>query len=149
MNKQPLLIRDAYEFGPPLPKPRETPWEKLYRFFFGDDVFISYARADAIRYVPSLAARLAAKKHICFFDQLTADPSEDLPERLKKKILRSTVFILVGTKGAVASSFVRKEVELFRRTRRPFAFSHAKPDTPELYCGRILAASCSPRACVR
>lgn len=89
-------------------------------FFFGDDVFISYARADALRYVPSLAAHLAAKKHICFFDQLVTDPNEDLPERLKKKILRSTVFVLVGTKGAVASSFVRKEIELFRRTRRPF-----------------------------
>jgi WD40 repeat protein len=120
MNNQPLLIRDAHDFGPPPPKPRETPWEKLYRFFFGDDVFISYARADGARYVPSLAARLAAKKHICFFDQLAPDPHEDLPERLKKKILRSTVFVLVGTKGAVASSFVRKEVELFRHTRRPF-----------------------------
>jgi WD40 repeat protein len=120
MNKHPLLIQDAYDFGPPLPKSREAPWEKLYRFFFGDDVFISYSRADAIRYVPSLAARLAAKGHICFFDQLAADPSKDLPERLKKKILRSTVFVLVGTKGAVASSFVRNEVELFRRTRRPF-----------------------------
>jgi WD40 repeat protein len=120
MNKQPLLIQDAYDFGPPPPKSRETLWEKLYRFFFGDDVFISYSRADAIRYVPSLAARLAAKKHICFFDQLVADPSEDLPEKLKKKILRSTVFVLVGTKGAMASSFVRKEIELFRHTRRPF-----------------------------
>jgi WD40 repeat protein len=120
MNKQLLLIRDAYDFGPPPPKLRETSWEKLYRFFFGDDFFISYSRADAIHYVPSLAARLAAKKHICFFDQLVADPNEDLPEKLKKKILRSTVLVLVGTKGAVTSSFVRKEVELFRRTRRPF-----------------------------
>lgn len=120
MNRQPLLIQDAYDFGPPPARSREAPWEKLYRFFFGDDVFISYSRADAIRYAPSLAARLAAKSHICFFDQLAADPSEELPERLKKKILRSTVFVLVGTKGAVASSFVRKEVELFRRTRRPF-----------------------------
>jgi WD40 repeat protein len=119
MSEQPLLIQDA-DFGPPPTKSREAPWEKLYRFFFGDDVFISYSRADAIRYVPSLAARLAAKGHICFFDQLAADPSEELPERLKKKILRSTVFVLVGTKGAVASSFVRKEVGLFRRTRRPF-----------------------------
>jgi WD40 repeat protein len=120
MNKQPLLIQDAYAFESLPPKVREAPWEKLYRFFFGDDVFISYSRADAIRYVPSLAARLAAKGHICFFDQLSADPSEDLPERLKKKILRSTVFVLVGTRGAVASSAVRKEVELFRRTRRSF-----------------------------
>ena len=120
MNRQPLLIQDAFDFGPPPPKSREAPWEKLYRFFFGDDVFISYSRADAIRYAPSLAARLAAKRHICFFDQLAPDPSEDLPERLKKKILRSTVFVLVGTRGAVASSAVRKEVELFRRTRRPF-----------------------------
>lgn len=120
MNKQLLLIRDAYDFGPLPPKPREMLWEKLYRFFFGDDVFISYARSDALRYVPTLAARLAAKKHICFFDQLVADPNKDLPERLKKKILRSTVFVLVGTRGAVASSFVRKEIELFRSTRRPF-----------------------------
>lgn len=120
MNRQPLLIQDAFDFGPPPPKSREAPWEKLYRFFFGDDVFISYSRADAIRYVPSLAARLAGKRHICFFDQLAAAPSEELPEKLKKKILRSTVFVLVGTRGAVASSFVRKEVELFRRTRRPF-----------------------------
>lgn len=113
-------IRDTHDFGPPPPQPRETLWEKLYRFFFGDDIFISYARSDAIRYVPSLAARLAAKKYICFFDQLIADPNEDLPETLKKKILRSTVFVLIGTKGAVSSSFVRKEIELFRRTRRPF-----------------------------
>lgn len=120
MNRQPLLIEDAFDFGSPPPKSIEAPWEKLYRFFFGDDVFISYSRADAIRYVPSLAARLAAKGHICFFDQLAADPSEALPKRLKKKILRSTVFVLIGTRGAVASSFVRKEVELFRRTRRPF-----------------------------
>jgi WD40 repeat protein len=120
MYKQPLLIQDAYDFGPPPTKSHEAPWEKLYRFFFGDDVFISYSRADAIRYVPSLAARLAAKRHICFFDQLVADPSDELPKRLKKKILRSTVFVLIGTPGAVASSFVRKEVELFRRTRRPF-----------------------------
>ncbi len=120
MNRQSLLFRDAYDFGPPPPKSTEAPWEKLYRFFFGDDIFISYSRADAIRYVPSLAARLAAKKHICFFDQLAADASDELPKRLKKKILRSTVFVLIGTRGAVASSFVRKEVELFRRTRRPF-----------------------------
>lgn len=120
MNRQPLLIQDAFDFGPLPPKSREAPWEKLYRFFFGDDVFISYSRADAIRYAPGLAARLAGKRHICFFDQLAAAPSEDLPERLKKKILRSTVFVLVGTRGAVASSAVRKEVELFRRTRRPF-----------------------------
>jgi hypothetical protein len=80
MNKQPLLIQDAYDFAPPPPKLCETPWEKLYRFFFGDDIFISYSRADAIRYVPGLAARLTAKRHICFFDQLAADPSEGLPE---------------------------------------------------------------------
>jgi WD40 repeat protein len=120
MNKPAPPIRDPYDFGPPVPQPREALWERLYRFFFGDDIFISYARSDAIRYVPSLAARLAAKKYICFFDQLVADPNEDLPETLKKKILRSTVFVLVGTKGAVSSSFVRKEIELFRRTRRPF-----------------------------
>jgi WD40 repeat protein len=120
MHKQPLLIQDAYDFGPPPPESRETLREKLYRFFFGDDVFISYSRADAIRYAPSLAARLATKRHICFFDQLAGAPSEELPERLKKKILRSTVFVLIGTRGAVASSFVRKEVELFRRTRRSF-----------------------------
>jgi WD40 repeat protein len=120
MNKQSFLNRDAYDFGPPPPKSIETPWEKVYRFFFGDDIFISYSRADAIRYVPSLAARLTALRHICFFDQLAADPSNELPKRLKKKILRSSVFVLIGTRGAVASSFVRKEVELFRRTRRPF-----------------------------
>jgi hypothetical protein len=120
MNKPVPPIGDTYDFGPPPPQPRETLWEKLYRFFFGDDVFISYARSDAIRYVPRLAARLAAEKYICFFDQLVADPNEDLPETLKKKILRSTVFILIGTKSAVSSPFVRKEIELFRRTRRPF-----------------------------
>jgi len=95
-------------------------FEKLYRFFFGDDIFISYARSDAIRYVPKLAARLAAEKHICFFDQLVPDPNQDLPQTLKKKILRSTVFVLIGTKNAVSSNFVRKEIELFRSTHRPF-----------------------------
>lgn len=120
MHRQPLLIEDAFDFGPQPPRPREPLPARLYRFFFGDDIFISYARADATSYAPGLAARLAARKHICFFDQLAADPNEDLPERLKQKILRSTVFVLVGTEGAVASSYVRREVELFRRTGRPF-----------------------------
>ena len=120
MDNEPSLSNDAHDFGHPLPKRRETPWEKVYRFFFGDDIFISYSRSDAIQYVPKLAARLTAEKHICFFDQLVPDPNEDLPRTLRNKILRSTVFVLIGTKGAVSSNFVRKEIELFRSTRRPF-----------------------------
>src|SRR5258705_13755412 len=105
MHKEPLLIDDVHAFGPPPPKQRETLWPKVYRFFFGDDIFISYSRTDAIRYVPKLAARLTAENHICFFDQLVPDPNEDLPQTLRNKILRSTVFVLIGTKGAVSSAF--------------------------------------------
>lgn len=115
-NEQLLLFKDLHE--PQQVKPaKESFKEKLYRFLAGDDIFISYARADAMNYAPALAARL--KDYICFLDQIKADAGEEISAVIMEKIRRSTAFVLIGTEAATRSKAVQKEIEEFRKTGRP------------------------------
>lgn len=92
--------------------------DRLSKFFFGDDIFISYARADAAEYAASLAASLTGRRFICYLDQFGSKPDAEMPDELKGQLMRSTSLVLVGTPGAAASPNVRKEIALFNRTGR-------------------------------
>src|SRR5262245_25628033 len=89
------------------------------RFFFGDDVFISYARADATTYALGLANALTAREISCFLDQWGTPPGDKLPQTLLTALRKSTMFVLVGTERAAASEPVRREVEEFIGCGRP------------------------------
>jgi hypothetical protein len=89
------------------------------RFFFGDDVFISYARADTTSYALALANQLGRREISCFLDQWGTPPGDKLPEPLLAALRKSTMFVLLGTARAAASEAVRNEVEEFIRTGRP------------------------------
>ena len=89
------------------------------RFFFGEDVFISYSRADAAAYALGLANALTRQGISCFLDQWGTPPGRELPERLLTALRTSTMFVLVGTPGAARSAAVQQEVETFIRTGRP------------------------------
>ncbi len=52
---------------------KDSTVEKLRRFLFGDDIFISYSRVDST-YALSLANELTKKKLSCFLDQWGTPP---------------------------------------------------------------------------
>jgi WD40 repeat protein/Skp family chaperone for outer membrane proteins len=92
--------------------------EKVRSFLRGDDVFISYARWDSTGYATALADRLSEKGFLCFLDQYGTDVHDQLPERMKLKLRRSTVLVLIGSLAAIKSKAIREEVELFKETER-------------------------------
>jgi hypothetical protein len=92
---------------------------RLSRFIFGDDIFISYARADAGDYAAALAARLARKNYICFLDQIKSYPDTKVSKEVLRRLRNSTVLVLVGTEKAAQSRNVAKELRVFFKTGRP------------------------------
>jgi WD40 repeat protein len=91
----------------------------LLRFFFGEDIFVSYSRADGRAYASALASNLAQKGYSCFLDQWGTPPGIELPRRLLRSLDRSTVLVLIGTPKASTSQAVESEVRQFRTTGRP------------------------------
>ncbi|MBV8856743.1 MAG: TIR domain-containing protein [Acidobacteria bacterium] len=104
---------------PPEPPARQGLLERLGSFLLGDDIFISYSRADALNYSLALANQLTGRRFLSFVDQYGTSADEKLPPLLRLKLRRSTALVLVGTKGAAASNAVRQEIEEFRQTGRP------------------------------
>lgn len=95
------------------------------KFLFGDDIFISYSRADGATYAAGLADELAGRKFSCRFDLWGTEPGKEMPNSLKRALKRSAVLVLVGSPGAAKSVHVAQEVaELKRRGRKiiPIAF---------------------------
>jgi WD40 repeat protein len=116
MTRQLLLFHDLYRKPTVRPKGLR---QRLHRFFFGDDIFISYSRSDAGKYATALAARLSEAGYLCFLDQLGTDAHRNMPESLRDKIRKSSALVLIGTTGAAGSRYVREEVAIFNESRRP------------------------------
>jgi WD40 repeat protein len=90
----------------------------VMRRLFGDDIFISYSRADGATYAAGLANELVALGYACRFDQWGTEPNAELPRSLITAIRRSAMFVLVASSGAAASNNVGKEIEAYRATGR-------------------------------
>jgi hypothetical protein len=90
------------------------------RYFFGRDIFISYSRADAAQYAPNLALALQAKrpKLSFYLDKWMAPPSGALPPSLMRQVRWSDLLVVICTKNAVLSDFVKDEIETFSRLPR-------------------------------
>ncbi|HEX2077345.1 MAG TPA: toll/interleukin-1 receptor domain-containing protein [Longimicrobium sp.] len=99
--------------------PRERWLARGRRFFFGDDVFISYARADASDYALALADALAKAGFACFLDQWGTQPQRDLPRELKAALRHSGALVVIASPGAARSPWVGQEIALCREMRRP------------------------------
>src|SRR5947209_8426384 len=91
---------------------------RAQRFFFGDDIFVSYARHDS-DYALALADGLTKKNLACFLDQWGTPAGEELPRELVDRLNKSTMLVIVGTERAAASDNVMKEVLEFKKTGRP------------------------------
>jgi WD40 repeat protein len=88
------------------------------KFLFGDDVFISYSRADGVTYAEGLGDALMARGFTCRVDLWGTESGAEMPRSLKSALRRSAVLVLVGTKGAARSRHVAMEVEVARRLGR-------------------------------
>jgi WD40 repeat protein len=92
--------------------------ERVVRFFRGDDVFISYARRDGVRYATGLARELTRRKLACRVDFWETVPGVEIPHALRRAIRRSGLLAVVGSPGACVSRQVAAEIEEFLPTRR-------------------------------
>lgn len=90
-------------------------FDTVRRFLFGHDVFISYARADALEYAQTLADQLTRQNVATFVDQLGAPPGPQLPPALLLQLRLSSMLVLVASPGASASTNVAREVEEYLR----------------------------------
>jgi len=102
--------------------------ERIRAFLFGDDIFISYARADTTSYAAALARRLARRGFSCYLDQWSTFPGRTLPDSLEQAVRRSGVFVLLASSSAKRSEHVTSEVEVFATTKRPFILVQLCPD---------------------
>ncbi|HSE84740.1 MAG TPA: TIR domain-containing protein [Candidatus Binatia bacterium] len=90
----------------------------LFQYLFGEDIFISYSRADGMNYAMALADQLTGLGFTCRVDIYETEPSVELPARLKRDLLRSYMLVVVGTEGAAASVAVDQEIQEFLTTGR-------------------------------
>ncbi len=87
------------------------------RLGLGEDIFISYARVDGAGYATALAARLqehrgGLKVHI---DRHAGQRSTGIPREVRVALRRSSLLVLLATKGALHSPNVLKELKAFPR----------------------------------
>jgi len=85
---------------------------------YGDDIFVSYARLDAVTYAASLCNELVNRQFACKFDQWGSEPGQELPDSLRRAVRRSAMFVLVASPGALLSNNVGKEISEFLKTGR-------------------------------
>ncbi len=90
--------------------------DAMFRFLYGDDVFVSYAREDGAEYADSLASRLVDEGFASDIDQWGTDPGEKLPPGLIRRIRRCRVLVIVATAAARKSSSIGQEIEHFLPT---------------------------------
>jgi WD40 repeat protein len=106
--------------------------DRVKRFLFGDDIFISYSRADGASYAAALANQLSGKRLYCRFDQWGTVPGQEVPEDILKALRRSGALIIVATEKAYESTSVEREIREFLQTKRLIV--------PIDLCGRIFSA---------
>jgi hypothetical protein len=84
----------------------------------GNDIFISYARADSINYSLAIANELSAQKYLCYLDQFHNIANKELPPEVISALNRSSAMIVIISPAALESEPIRQEIERFGKTGR-------------------------------
>lgn len=84
----------------------------------GDDIFISYSRSDAVAYAAALANELSARGFSCYLDQWESQGGTEIPPRVLRRLSRSSLLVVVGSRGARDSKPVASEVAAFGQKNR-------------------------------
>lgn len=99
-----------------------------FKFLFGNDIFISYSRADGINYAEGLASQLAKRNFSCSLDLWETTPGKEMPAKLKRAVRWSKMLVIIGTGAAAGSPNCELEIVEFARTKGtiiPIDFNHA------------------------
>jgi WD40 repeat protein len=88
------------------------------RLFLGYDFFISYSRRDGSRYAQALEEQLRGLDYSCFLDRREVSGGSELTPTLERALRRSRALVVIGTAGALSSSFVALEIARFPTLRR-------------------------------
>lgn len=110
---------DAVLSSRTLPEEAKLLLRRAYRFFFGEDFFITYGRADAGPYAAALANHLGKAGFTCFLDQWHPVVNSTVPPDVLRVLRHASVQVLVATPAAAISTAVAEEVAVFARTGRP------------------------------
>ncbi|HEU4562125.1 MAG TPA: WD40 repeat domain-containing protein [Longimicrobium sp.] len=94
--------------------------DSISRFLFGHDVFVSYARRDALDYAQELAHALNGRGVAAYVDQLGTPPGRSLPPLLLLRLRLSSMLVLVASPAAARSAAVEDEVRTFKRHSQRF-----------------------------
>ena len=73
------------------------------------DIFISYARSDGLGFAKAFERRLQRAKITAWRDQAHLDGGEDITDQLLRAIENSKHLVLIVTRRALASPWVRRE----------------------------------------
>lgn len=101
-------------------KRRLSIFDGFYRYFFGEDVFISYSRSDGDKYAKTLKTQLenTEPKHTCYIDELGTEPGKEIPDWLKRKIRTCSIFVLLGSPLSHGSKAIFDEIAEFMSIAR-------------------------------
>ncbi len=85
----------------------------------GEDrrIFISYARADGSRIADRVFDALERRRFEVFLDRFRLSPGADFLERIQDEIVDKSMVVVVETDAALASDWVKREIE-FASARR-------------------------------
>jgi len=101
---------------------RPRPWRSLVQLWyllFRSDVFISYTRSDGGRhYAHALASELRKRGYDPLMDTFEARVGQETPEELLDQMRRCMQLVVVASPGAIVSTEVAREIELFPKRNR-------------------------------
>ncbi|RMA66572.1 toll/interleukin-1 receptor domain-containing protein [Ulvibacter antarcticus] len=84
----------------------------------GNDIFISYSRADSLDYALALANQLSTKQYFCFLDQFHNHPGEKIPKSLMDALKSCSAMVIILSPKAFRSKAMLQEVIEFKNTNR-------------------------------
>ncbi|HEV7927577.1 MAG TPA: toll/interleukin-1 receptor domain-containing protein [Verrucomicrobiae bacterium] len=91
----------------------------LKALLFGYDFFISYAQEEATRvYGNQLRALLSERDYTVFLDTTELRAGDNLTLRIRWSLRRTRCLIVLGTERALASKWVKREIELYAARKR-------------------------------
>jgi WD40 repeat protein len=90
---------------------------RVARLLLGDDIFISYPRSDGATYAAGLASRLTELHFACRLDQWGTSPG-GIPPKMLRALRRSSMLVVIGTRGGLDSDGMKREITEFLKTGR-------------------------------
>jgi hypothetical protein len=102
----------------PPPTERLSVLSRLARLLFGYDFFLSYAHKDGADYARKLEKSLSKKDFTVFRDETELPGGEPLTSLIRLSLRRTRRLVVVGTKFAVKSRWVEKEIKEFNEKKR-------------------------------